>query len=158
MQHTSSHTTGRQSFPRSFPGVPGVVGRGLFALDRSSAPRVISVDVLGTTMFDQLVRARHHRRFAFTLIELIAVVVVLSVLSALEVPTFERVRTETRASVAERVLDGIANDAIALSGFDTGQMTFATIDTALSELNDGSGVSWNVVEQASQAAYAAARR
>jgi prepilin-type N-terminal cleavage/methylation domain-containing protein len=109
-------------------------------------------------MFDQLVRARHHRRFAFTLIELIAVVVVLSVLSALEVPTFERVRTETRASVAERVLDGIANDAIALSGFDTGQMTFATIDTALSELNDGSGVSWNVVEQASQAAYAAARR
>jgi len=76
-------------------------------------------------------------RKAFTLLELIVVVVVLGILALIAVPSFAGVINGTRGSVAENTAKTIARDANALATFNTGAATNETsqanIDAALAE-------------------------
>jgi len=67
---------------------------------------------------------------AFTLIELIAVVVVLGILAALAVPTFSAVKESAAEEIALRSAEGIVNEAEALAAFDGATMSDTYIDAA----------------------------
>ena len=84
-------------------------------------------------------------RKAFTLLELIVVVVVLGILALVAVPAFSGVINNSTGSVAENTAKAIARDANALAAFNAGDnanvtsttnVTDAINDTALST-NDG---------------------
>jgi prepilin-type N-terminal cleavage/methylation domain-containing protein len=69
---------------------------------------------------------------AFTLVELIVVVVVLGIIAALAIATFSTVRQEAASSVAERTAEGIARNANAIGAFNGGT-TQADLATAYDE-------------------------
>ncbi len=80
-------------------------------------------------------------RKAFTLLELIVVVVVLGILALVAVPAFSGVINNSTSSVAENTAKAIARDANALAAFnagananltDNGDIDDATADTTLS--------------------------
>lgn len=55
---------------------------------------------------------------AFTLVELIVVVVILGIIAALAIATFATVREEAASSVALQTAEGIARNANAIAAFD----------------------------------------
>jgi|LauGreDrversion4_1035100.scaffolds.fasta_scaffold795359_1 prepilin-type N-terminal cleavage/methylation domain-containing protein len=67
---------------------------------------------------------------AFTLIELIAVVVVLGILAALAVPTFSAVKQSAAEEIATRSAEGIINEAKALAAFDGAPLSDSYVDAA----------------------------
>jgi len=81
---------------------------------------------------------------AFTLIELIAVVVVLGILAALAVPTFAGVKTEAQKEIVTRSAEGIVNEAEALAAFDGSALNGDLINQAAT---DGlpNNANWNNV-------------
>lgn len=85
---------------------------------------------------------------AFTLLELIIVVVVLGILALVAVPSFKGVIDNTSADVAESTARAIARDANALAAFNTGtdtnQATNANIDTAVGETMLSTDDGWAV--------------
>jgi len=85
---------------------------------------------------------------AFTLLELIVVVVVLGILALVAVPSFKGVIDNTRGSVAEQTARSIARDANALAAFNTGAATNETsnanIDAATAEANLLEADGWTV--------------
>jgi type IV pilus assembly protein PilA len=83
---------------------------------------------------------------AFTLIELIAVVVVLGILAALAVPTFNTVKNNSAKEVVSRSADTIMSNAFALAAFnETGQgVTSATnIADAVAEAGLNASYVWS---------------
>ncbi len=84
-------------------------------------------------------------RKAFTLLELIVVVVVLGILALVAVPAFSGVIDNSTGSVAENTAKAIARDANALAAFNTDDLTNLTsntnIDVALDDtvLNPADG-------------------
>jgi len=74
-------------------------------------------------------------RRGFTLLELIVVVLVLSVVALLAVPTFASVINKTTADVGLRTAEGIAREANALAVFNTGssvnQTEYSNIESAV---------------------------
>jgi prepilin-type N-terminal cleavage/methylation domain-containing protein len=75
---------------------------------------------------------------AFTLLELIIVLVVLGILAALAVPSFAKVQKNAAAAVAKSTAKSIARDANSLGaqniGSSAGTTMFANVDTAYSEV------------------------
>ena len=55
---------------------------------------------------------------AFTLLELIVVIVVLGILSGLSVPAFTAVKSRAASEVADRNAEAIARETAALAAFD----------------------------------------
>ena len=78
-------------------------------------------------------------RKAFTLLELIVVVVVLGILALIAVPTFRSVIDSSAGSVAEQSAGSVARNANAIAAFDGGPTTITHLTTAQSEYT-GSGV------------------
>ena len=98
------------------------------------------------------------RRFrAFTLLELVLAVVVLSVLAAFAIPNFERVRSTSRGETAEATLAGVLRAATAADGFNGGTLSAAAIAAAAAETDaaDRSGPLGFVLDDGSLS-YAAA--
>lgn len=77
------------------------------------------------------------RTKGFTLIELIAVVVVLGVLAALAVPTFSAVKRSSLEQTVTRSAEAVVNEASALASFNGDPIGNAYIDQSLTDL-DGS--------------------
>jgi type IV pilus assembly protein PilA len=75
---------------------------------------------------------------AFTLLELIVVLVVLGILAALAIPSFAKVQKNAAGTVASSTAKSIARDANALGaqnmGASNGTTTAANIDTAYGEV------------------------
>ena len=82
-------------------------------------------------------------RKAFTLLELIVVVVVLGILALIAVPTFRSVIDSSAQSVAEQSAGTIARNANAIAAFDGGPTTITHLTTAQNEYT-GSGVTVTV--------------
>ena len=57
-------------------------------------------------------------RKAFTLLELIVVIVVLGILSGLSVPAFTAVKARATSEVADRNAEAVARETAALAAFD----------------------------------------
>ncbi|MBU6200621.1 MAG: prepilin-type N-terminal cleavage/methylation domain-containing protein [Acidobacteria bacterium] len=72
---------------------------------------------------------------AFTLLELIVVLLVLGILAAIAVPTFNTVKTNSAKRSAQTTAEGIARnaDAIAASSADGGAVSGADLNTAVGE-------------------------
>jgi type II secretory pathway pseudopilin PulG len=77
---------------------------------------------------------------------LIAVVVVLGILAALAVPTFNSVKDSSTKEVLTRSADAIYSDAKALAGFNAdasqGVVTDANIETAVTEAGLNASYEW----------------
>jgi prepilin-type N-terminal cleavage/methylation domain-containing protein len=75
---------------------------------------------------------------AFTLLELIVVLVVLGILAALAIPSFAKVQKNAAATVASSTAKSIARDANALGaqnqGSTAGTTINANLDTAFAEV------------------------
>lgn len=80
---------------------------------------------------------------AFTLVELIVVVVVLGIIAALAIATFATVRENAACSVALQTAEGIARNANAIAAFEGTGTTDAHIETAAAEAVDGSSSTWD---------------
>ena len=87
-------------------------------------------------------------RKAFTLLELIVVVVVLGILALVAVPAFSGVINNSTESVAKNTAAAIARDANALAAFNPGATANVTedsnIDAAVSDTTLESSDGWNV--------------
>jgi prepilin-type N-terminal cleavage/methylation domain-containing protein len=72
---------------------------------------------------------------AFTLLELIVVLLVLGILAAIAVPTFNTVKRNSAVQTAEASAEGVARnaDSIAASSGDNGAVAQGDLDTAISE-------------------------
>lgn len=88
-------------------------------------------------------------RKAFTLLELIVVVIVLGILALVAVPAFTGVINNSTGSVAENTAKAIARDANALAAFNSGSSVNVTddadIEAAVAEttLSTDDGWAWN---------------
>jgi prepilin-type N-terminal cleavage/methylation domain-containing protein len=68
-------------------------------------------------------------RKAFTLLELIVVIVILGVLALIAIPTFQSVITKSKESAAKRSAESIGRNAVALAAFDqVTDVNTATVD------------------------------
>jgi len=82
---------------------------------------------------------------AFTLLELIVVLLVLGILAAIAVPTFNTVKSNSAKRSAQTTAEGIARnaDAIAASTAGGAAVTSANLDTAISEANIANRSEWS---------------
>lgn len=78
------------------------------------------------------------RKRAFTLLELVVALVVLGILAALAIPTYQSVITSTKTGVANSTALSAASDAVAIGAVSDSPATAGTVGTALGET---SGVS-----------------
>lgn len=76
---------------------------------------------------------------AFTLVELIVVVVVLGIIAALAIATFATVRENAAESVALQTAEGIARNANAIAAFDGVATSSTHLDTAYEEAIGSAG-------------------
>jgi type IV pilus assembly protein PilA len=96
-------------------------------------------------------------RKAFTLLELIVVIVILGILALIAIPTYNAVMERSRQSSAKRTAEAVGRSAVALAKFDqaaingdvdgAGAGTATFLDNAVTEANrDGAltGVDRNV--------------
>ncbi|CAB4584401.1 unannotated protein [freshwater metagenome] len=87
-------------------------------------------------------------RKAFTLLELIVVVVVLGILALVAVPAFSGVINNSTSSVAENTAKAIARDANALAAFNSGANANLTdngdIDDAVADTTLSGDDGWTV--------------
>lgn len=81
---------------------------------------------------------------AFTLLELIVVLLVLGILAAIAVPTFNTVKSNSAKRSAQTTAEGIARnaDAIAASTAGGAAVTSANLDTAIGEASVASIGGW----------------
>jgi type IV pilus assembly protein PilA len=72
---------------------------------------------------------------AFTLLELIVVLLILGILAAIAVPTFTAVKRNSAVQTAEASAESVARnaDAIAASAGDNGAVAQGDLDTAIGE-------------------------
>jgi type IV pilus assembly protein PilA len=82
---------------------------------------------------------RPNRRKAFTLLELIVVVVVLGILAALAIPSFSTVKQSAADKVAVQSAESVVRNAKALAAFDGAALSDAYVDQAGAEI----GVKYN---------------
>jgi prepilin-type N-terminal cleavage/methylation domain-containing protein len=80
---------------------------------------------------------------AFTLVELIVVVVVLGIIAALAIATFATVRENAACSVALQTAEGIARNANAIASFEGTGTTGDHINTAAGEAVNGGSSTWD---------------
>ena len=80
---------------------------------------------------------------AFTLLELIVVIVVLGILAALAVPSFTTVKDTAADKVAYQNAESIARAAEAAAAFGGGHATDADIDAAGAELTGNGSASYS---------------
>lgn len=78
-------------------------------------------------------------RKAFTLLELIVVVVVLGILALIAIPTFRTVIDNSAQSAADQTAGAIARNANALAAFAGGGTTGTQVDAAADEATTSSG-------------------
>lgn len=81
---------------------------------------------------------------AFTLLELIVVLLVLGILAAIAVPTFNTVKSNSAKRSAQTTAEGIARnaDAIAASTGDGGAVSNADLDAAIGEADIAGRANW----------------
>jgi type IV pilus assembly protein PilA len=79
-------------------------------------------------------------RKAFTLLELIVVVIVLGILALIAVPTFRSVTNNAATSVAESTAGAIARNANALASQAGASTTYANIATSAGEVTPATGM------------------
>ena len=72
-------------------------------------------------------------RKAFTLLELIVVIVVLGILALIAVPTFRTVITNSAQAAAETTAGAVARNADAIAAFSAGNTTGADVELAATE-------------------------
>jgi len=82
---------------------------------------------------------RTDRRKAFTLLELIVVVVVLGILAALAIPSFSTVKQSAADKIAIQSAESVVRNAKALAAFDGAALSDTYVDQAGSEI----GVKYN---------------
>jgi prepilin-type N-terminal cleavage/methylation domain-containing protein len=84
-------------------------------------------------------RARDRQLSAFTLIELIVTVTVLSLLATLAIPTFAQVRAHSRGNVAAATIAVVARAAVAQAEFGGASVTGGQLTAAANETGSISG-------------------
>jgi alpha-tubulin suppressor-like RCC1 family protein len=93
-------------------------------------------------------RSRDRRSTAFTILELIVVVITLGVLALIAVPAFNGVINNSTAKTAEETAMGIARNAQGLAAFNTGTGTNVVsnenIDAAVAETSLDPAQGWSV--------------
>jgi prepilin-type N-terminal cleavage/methylation domain-containing protein len=82
---------------------------------------------------------KHTKKKAFTLLELIAVVVVLSILAALAIPTFSTVKQSAADKVAYRSAENVVRNAEVLAAVDGAALNDTYLDTAGAETDGYNG-------------------
>ncbi|MFM7088268.1 MAG: prepilin-type N-terminal cleavage/methylation domain-containing protein [Candidatus Paceibacterota bacterium] len=80
----------------------------------------------------------HKKQKGFTLLELIVVVVVLGILAALAIPTFNTIKQKSIDSSALKSAQSIARSANSIASFDGRNTNDTDIDSAAAELSSGS--------------------
>lgn len=91
---------------------------------------------------------------AFTLLELIVVVVILGVLAAIAVPTFQRVLKKTHLEKAETTLSAVVRETLALSAFEEAQLISETnIRSAVNDLGSKSAAFVSGVQATARSSY-----
>ena len=68
------------------------------------------------------------KKKAFTMVELIVVIVILGVLAALTVPAFTSVINKSKQEVAVQEASAVAREARAMAAFDGGRTTLTSAD------------------------------
>ena len=68
------------------------------------------------------------KKKAFTMVELIVVIVILGVLAALTVPAFTSVINKSKQEVAVQEASAVAREARAIAAFDGGRTTLTAAD------------------------------
>lgn len=70
---------------------------------------------------------------AFTLLELIVVIVILGILAALAIPTFASVISKSETQGAKTAAEAVGRNAVALAAFDRSAPTYAHLTAAAGE-------------------------
>jgi prepilin-type N-terminal cleavage/methylation domain-containing protein len=74
-----------------------------------------------------------------TLLELIVVIVILGILAAIAIPTFQSIITKSHNAAVEQTASAIDHDALALAAFTNSSISSSNVQTAVGELH---GYSW----------------
>ena len=77
---------------------------------------------------------KYRSRKAFTLLELVVALVVLGILAALAIPTYQSVISSAKYGVAQATAQSVGNDAVAIAAISDAVPTVSNVVTAVSEV------------------------
>jgi prepilin-type N-terminal cleavage/methylation domain-containing protein len=118
-----------------------VPGRYLVTFDKRRRCNLKKAPTMSTLKrLHRQARARRDGRPAFTLLELIVVLLVLGILAAIATPTFNRVKENSVQRVAQTTLEAIDRNGEAIASSDTNMTDAQVAEVALSEIDAPEGM------------------